>query len=316
MGYFRERRERDLKIVYIAGYGRSGSTVLERVISSNPSIRAAGELRRLGELSLDPRARCSCDAPLRECGFWGPVIEEIFGKCEFVERVKTYYSIQLAHESWRNWRFLGMKGWMARGPGGEYVDLSRRMLMAIQRRMGPEEKFLVDSSKTAYMSVYRPQCLARTEACDIHVIHLVRDCRGVVWSIKRGLNRDLEKGVGKPAQFAVLRAILGWSLANVAANRLREFFPENRYLRIRYEDLTSRTEDVLKKIGQFLGVQFESEIMQTEEGVDTHQIGGNRIRFRKMIQIAADKEWEASLGWCPKVFTKLITYPLSRGYGY
>ena len=305
-----------MNLVYIAGYGRSGSTVLERLISWNPSIRAAGELRRLAELSMDPEAGCSCGALLRECGFWGSVIEELFGNCDSMEDVKTYYSMQLAHESWRNWRLVRMKGGMEGALGSEYMEFLRKTLRVIERRMAPEEKFLVDSSKTAYLSVCRPQCLAGTEACNIYVIHLVRDCRGVVWSTKRGLNRNLEKGVRTSGQFAVLRAILGWVLANVAANRLREFFPEDRYLRIRYEDLTSRRDEVLNEIGQFLGVRFDSKVMEREQGLVTHQIAGNRMRFRKVVRISTDKEWEKSLGWGAQVATKLITYPLSRAYGY
>ena len=48
-----------MKIAYVAGYGRSGSTLLERILAAAPRTIGAGEVRNLLWLD-DPEHRCAC----------------------------------------------------------------------------------------------------------------------------------------------------------------------------------------------------------------------------------------------------------------
>ena len=64
-----------LPVVYIAGYGRSGSTVLERMLDLHDSIVASGELCNLFAVLAGGNRRCACGAQLESCVFWGRVIE-------------------------------------------------------------------------------------------------------------------------------------------------------------------------------------------------------------------------------------------------
>lgn len=41
-----------LNVVYIAGYGRSGSTLLERILATHPAICGLGELAYLADAQL------------------------------------------------------------------------------------------------------------------------------------------------------------------------------------------------------------------------------------------------------------------------
>jgi hypothetical protein len=57
------------KLIYIGGYGRSGSTLLEYLLSANPTVAACGEVSSaLGRLHR--KEKCTC-GQLRNCPVWG-----------------------------------------------------------------------------------------------------------------------------------------------------------------------------------------------------------------------------------------------------
>ena len=58
------------KILYIAGYGRSGSTVLNIILGNHSSITSVGELSFLPEDWTNHHRVCSCGAPYHTCEFW------------------------------------------------------------------------------------------------------------------------------------------------------------------------------------------------------------------------------------------------------
>ena len=51
-----------VRVVYIAGWGRSGSTLLELILDTLPGWRATGELRCLWEAGLRRNQLCGCGA--------------------------------------------------------------------------------------------------------------------------------------------------------------------------------------------------------------------------------------------------------------
>ena len=59
------------KLVYIGGYGRSGSTLLEYLMTARPDVIACGET--VGTFRKQkPGRTCSCGRPGSECPIWGP----------------------------------------------------------------------------------------------------------------------------------------------------------------------------------------------------------------------------------------------------
>jgi len=65
-----ESRAASAKLVYIGGYGRSGSTLLEYLLAAHPEVVACGEIER--HLRVFARRRtCTCGEPARHCQVWG-----------------------------------------------------------------------------------------------------------------------------------------------------------------------------------------------------------------------------------------------------
>ena len=73
-----------MRILYIVGDSRSGSTVLQHLLSLQPGVHSIGELRRLGAMAREGEP-CACGAPLHECEFWCEVCGEIPPKTRSTE---------------------------------------------------------------------------------------------------------------------------------------------------------------------------------------------------------------------------------------
>src|SRR6266516_3342272 len=67
------------RVVYIAGLGRSGSTLLERLLGELPGVCAVGEVVHMWRRSIVDDERCGCGEPFARCGFWRGVGEAAFG---------------------------------------------------------------------------------------------------------------------------------------------------------------------------------------------------------------------------------------------
>ena len=68
-----------VRVVYLTGTGRSGSTLLGNAIGSLPGALSAGEIRFLLRRGIAEGGRCGCREPVVECPVWQPALEKTFG---------------------------------------------------------------------------------------------------------------------------------------------------------------------------------------------------------------------------------------------
>ncbi len=67
------------RVVYLGGLGRSGTTLLERLLAARPGVCAAGETVHLWQRGLVRNELCGCGLPFAACPFWHRVGEHAFG---------------------------------------------------------------------------------------------------------------------------------------------------------------------------------------------------------------------------------------------
>jgi len=298
-----------VRVVYIAGYGRSGSTLLERVLSSHPGVFGLGELVNLPRMVNCTLGYCSCGEPVQGCPFWQGVLTEVpisdFGRLLRLQRRLESFPMG----------FLSTI--MGRVLRREYQKRVRELFSAIVHAAPPGTQYLVDSSKTTWKNALRPITLARIAGLDVVVLHLVRDGRGCIWSNLKGSNRRLEAGVNARIRFATLRTAISWFLANFAALLCKWVLQKKRYLLIQYEDFVEETTETLSRIGEFLGVDFtpQSDALVRGESIPiAHQIAGNRMRSRRKIVLKMDAEWKVKLKKWQQALYFLIDWPFHFMY--
>ena len=78
-----------VSVLYIAGPGRSGSTLLDTMLGQIDGFVSVGELRNLWARGLGDGWPCGCGAAVRDCPFWSSVLTEAFGSVDAVSVEET-----------------------------------------------------------------------------------------------------------------------------------------------------------------------------------------------------------------------------------
>ena len=268
------------KIIYIAGYSRSGSTILDILLGSQTNIFGTGELFYLFEDWLTGTRTCTCGAVYKDCSFWKDL--------ELPQDISLQQAKAIV-ENVENRKYISAltSGKIAPDIIEKYALIQTALYDYIFKTSG--KSIVVDSSKTSRDMAGRFYALHTYANFDVYVIHLVKNGLSVVESyVKKGRNWALE-GYGKNDRFAAARSSVGWLLGNAIAQNLGTKMPENRYLQIKYEDLITQPENVLQKIGAFVDTDLSEVITMIKNEVPfqpEHNVGGNRLRLEKEIRFS------------------------------
>ncbi|MCG8468125.1 MAG: sulfotransferase, partial [Gemmatimonadetes bacterium] len=232
-------------VVYIAGYGRSGSTMLDLMLGDHPAVRSAGELTYLLDDVVAGGRRCACGEEYDECPVWGEFVRDVDNRRDLARAVRF---IDEARDR------------VDLAAGREQADTYVRATRALfARAAAPTQvRFVVDSSKTSRGARQRPYALARLARLDVRVVHLSRSLLDTMRSVRRTGNWQAEGRQGR--RFRTLRSLPGWILANYRARRTQRFLPKGRYLHVRYEDLRRDPAETLSRLGDFLELDLSSSI--------------------------------------------------------
>ena len=64
-----------IRLLFVAGAGRSGTTILNTILGQVPGMVAVGEVRYIWERAFGENHRCGCGEPFARCPFWSDVID-------------------------------------------------------------------------------------------------------------------------------------------------------------------------------------------------------------------------------------------------
>jgi hypothetical protein len=278
------QKQDNLMVVYIAGYGRSGSTILDIVLGNHPKVASLGEVGEFWGTYHATSSHCSCNRSYQGCAFWSQVGSKAFPGSS-AETFASYRAIARRLEGWRGLLHLLGKH-KARAEKQIYARITKTLFSTVCGVSG--KNILVDSSKTAYAFSWRALALQRLCGLDVRLVHLVRDGRGVIASSLVGSNRKLLQGLNARVAHAPYRALFGWVAANFFAMILRLLFPRSSYHLMRYEALITDPETELARLGRFLGLDLnllaDCIIREKEFGVG-HLMAGNRLARAGKVRV-------------------------------
>ena len=202
--------ETPVRVLYIMGSARSGSTILDVVLGNHPDVESVGEANKLirtgwvsrGSLrGIDPgrlrRPFCTCDKrldvlhvdiPDEACPFWSGVRSEWAGRND-PRSIESYPKLQDEFEPQGRWPRLLYEGLRPSPSFRSYAQLTRSFFESIRAVSG--KPIIVDCSKISV----RAFALAIMPGIDLYVVHLVRDGRGVIASNIESFRGDRPAGV-------------------------------------------------------------------------------------------------------------------------
>ena len=311
-----DRKSTDtVSVVYVVGTGRSGTTLLDTIFSNHPRMYGAGELATLAVGDLFHRVHCPCGRPADQCQFWQAVVEDWFANTGLHD-LAEHATLRAPFDGPR---LCGlprlMRERLIRSRAFEdYTRQTTELYRSVRRISGRE--IVVDSSAIPM----RAFALSMMPEIDLRLIHIVRDGRGVAWSLKKGLRENQQAGIGSSeTPRPVWRSALTWIAYNLVSSWVCRQVPVGRALFCRYEDLSTNTEPVLRKIGEFLDCDFEEIIQRINSGGALKvgcTFGGNRLRMSGEVRIRLDTDWTKNLSLSEqRTLTRMCGW-LMRKYGY
>jgi hypothetical protein len=247
-----------MTVVYITSDVRSGSTLLDQMLGNHPELTSVGEIHHLNAYATLDRSQynpvhellCVCGGDLagragqKPCPFWTN-LEAAVGPLRNI------------HLNLRKSRPL-LARLVARFPRSypllkSYGRTSFEIFDAIGGTV-------VDSSK----GIHRLLALYAARPKEVRAVMLARDYRAVVLSkMSRGQSLEI--------------SARGWAEVSKRLLIAEKFIPAEQRIRVRYEELCTDTERVMRALCVFAGVAFDPAVLM--RSTDTHHLGGSPSKF-------------------------------------
>lgn len=246
------------RVVFISGIGRSGTTILDMILSTFPAAVGLGEVFQfMRDFNYNwPKAeflKCACGASLMHCPMWGPLGKML--KKKNLTDTASRYSEMLNHF-----------------------------------QVSFPNHIIVDSSGNAdKRSPVIEMCMADPNI-DFRSIFLARDVRGWVNSMKRADIRYWKEG-NRRRWIPEIMYFFRWHQRNseILKYHKKQNIPT---IIIGYEGLVFDTESVMAKIAKFIDMPWNGNSFSLENA-NSHIAIGNRIRLdkSKRLKLRYDYEW-------------------------
>jgi hypothetical protein len=304
------------RVIFLAGLGRSGTTLLERALAELPGIQPLGEVNHLWRRSLVEDELCGCGEPFSLCPFWHAVGERAFGGWDTVDVA----AIEAAQRQAMRLRHIAglVRGRRAVASAAALIaDHHRRIYEATGAVTGAP--VVVDSSKHPALAYV----LRSDPAIDLRVVHVVRDSRGVAYSWTKQVERPEARGSGSErwmTRYSPTASALLWLAHNSSTAMLQRF--GTHVMLVRYESFVHEPKGTLAAIAAFASLELndgsfgflEPDAIRLRPA---HTASGNPLRFAAgRMEIRRDDAWRTQLPLRERLLVSALTYPQLAHYGF
>jgi Sulfotransferase family len=301
-------------VAFVGGHGRSGSTLLSRVLGAVPGFVTVGELCYLWDQGVVMDRMCGCGRPFSGCEFWTAVGADAFGGWDRVD-ARGLLTLRKAVERVRYTPLLSAPGLSPDYAGKlrEYAAAMSKVYASVRAVSGAD--VVVDTSKypsSAYLLRHVPDV-------DLKLVHLVRSVYGVCYSWMKTVARPDRDGKPMP-QYPPARTAAEWSAFNFLLDALRlRGVPATL---VHYEDFVAAPREQLAAIVRFLGKEPSEQDLAFvgESSVELprdHSVAGNPMRFRSgPEQLRVDEAWRTRLDPRTRRLISVVSGPAILRYGY
>jgi hypothetical protein len=304
-----------ITVVYLGGFGRSGSTLVERMLGAAPGWVNVGELVDLARSVAPADERCGCGERFSACPVWVEVGAAAFGgwSPDVLDRMAGLH--RAAARQRHLPRLLGRR----HRPSG-VLDELRETYGRIYRAVADvtDSAVVVDASKGPALG----QALAGAPDIDLRMLNVIRDPRAVAWSWTRQVERPhATAGPSDMWRIPVHRAAAQWSTLQMEMEVIARLGGA-RSARLRYEDFVVDPVGALVGATAALGVPLSAADLPEMDGPrvvlgPSHGLSGNPSRFRSgSVELRRDDGWRAAMPSVDRAVVSTLTLPLLLAYGY
>ncbi len=305
-----------VRVLYIGGCTRSGSTLVDRMLGQLPGFVSTGEFGLITTHSLAENRLCGCGRRFLDCPFWRAVGEATFGSWDAPE----VGELMALHPLVTRQRHLVQLAFPRLFPGfcrrvQRYRELLDRLYQGVGTVSGAAT--VIDSTKApAYALVLRG-----IPGIDLRILHLIRDSRGTAYSAtKRQTMRDsVDRPVHKH-RYAPAVITLRWMVYHTIFDLIAQTGTPR--LLVRYEDVVRSPRETLPQIARFTGQPVQQRDLDfIKEGAvhfpEDHTAVGNDSRFEQgVVPLREDDAWRTRLPAPSRWAVTALSWPLLKRWRY
>ncbi len=305
-----ERKVSAPAVVFIAGSGRSGSTLLERTLGAIPGYVNIGEAIDIPRGVVADDELCGCGLPFSACPFWSEVSGHLdeFGAELSAGWLAETHRLQATVARQRHLpRLLApTRDGAFEADIRAYADRYLALYRAVSEISGDD--VLVDASKWPSLAL----ALWRG-GVDVRVVHLVRDARGVAYSLDKTVARpQSENGKtmyhNRPASGAARWLATQTEMDAVAARGVP-------VARMMYADFVADPAQAVRAALEALQLPVPPGGLDHIDGRvvslgPSHGVSGNPSRFRHgAVTLRDDDEWRRSMTRGARIVASVVSGP-------
>ena len=253
-----------IKIIFIAGDGRSGSTLLESILSNGNNCVSVGECHRFWKRFVENSSQCGCAMPINDCKLWGAVHQKLTDEFPDYDPVNFQKEVQ-DFQRYKNFKqlpgSLGSERWT------RFSEIVSAFYRAIAHFS--EKNTIIDSSK----SIPWARLLQLNDQFDVRVIHLERQLSQVAnsWKKRILLPEYSNSEVYMPTKSNAL-ILKSWLKVKIMARSLPK---GGAYLFLRYEKFLKHPKQSIERMVKFTEIELDIDDLTYQLN---HAIGGNPMR--------------------------------------
>lgn len=306
-----------IRVLFVAGTGRTGSTLIGNLLGSIDGAVSVGELRQIWKRGFGENWSCGCGELFHRCPFWQAVTTEAFGTRTQLELERLRDSERELLRLRNSWRW---PGWVTdpnrvHSRHAHYTEMTSALYAAVAAVA--ESKMIIDSSKTPSYGAF----LMTLPQVDLRLLHLIRDPRATAYSWLNPKPSPDRGSEGTMDRMGSRKSALLWAWWNDLASRLWPDGSEIPTIRVRYEEFTQNPEVCLRMIvGQLApelsGRPFSVHGPRATIGL-SHTVSGNPDRMALgPILIRTDERWKSELAPRDRGAVNILAGPVMRRLGY
>lgn len=300
-------------LLLIAGWERSGSTIVANVLGSTPGVVTVGEINNIWERGFGADLQCACGEHFGRCPFWAPIGDDAFGAERPQIAARAAEIISRMGNTWLLRRRLPLLGARAADRGAPYAALLAPLYRAAFAHSGA--RVLVDASKSPWHAAVADGL----GEFDVRVLHLVRDPRGVAHSLRKKVRYDTDddRSIYMDRHSATFSS-LAWVYRGALIESTWGGTDRHRFLR--YEDFVDDPQRHVAELLDWLGVPDARPTFHPDGSVEvllSHNISGNPVRFQRgAVQLRQDEAWRTALPTLVRRYVEVLTWRPRRRMGY
>jgi hypothetical protein len=297
-----------MKVICIVGTGRSGSTLVDRIIGNYEDIISVNEIHEFC-LNYIENSKCSCGKEVDKCDFWQQVLKKISLSRE---DAKEIYEIQNKINKTKFFFHVFFFPNQVYLKNKIYFDYLINLYEAILEVSNTS--VIVESTKIPTNALI----LKKICKADVKVIHLIKEPFSVAmsWNKKK---RDYNDSY--MVRYPYYRTIIYWWIRNIFSEFLKSVISDNTV--IKYETLVKKPKTIIEnKLNEIDVKVIDGNTPFISENIinlkKIHTLSGNPDRFSYgeteiRNRIKPPSNFKRDIGY---FFAYFFTIPLRFYYKY